>query len=84
MVDAMFSVLGYLKGLVLTNFWKTIDLVPQIETPIFYVTGSLDEIVPTEQTHALYRASQKSRKVSIWVNDDGPPVKDDSQNWPSS
>ena len=71
MVDSMFSVIGYLKGLVLTNYWSTIDLVKDIKLPILYVTGSHDEIVPTEQTHRLYEASTSSRHTQIWVNPDG-------------
>ena len=47
MVDSMFSVLGYLKGFVLTNHWSTIDLVKDIKSPILYITGAKDEIVPT-------------------------------------
>lgn len=71
MVDSMFSVLGYLKGFVLTNYWQTIELVKDITLPILYITGSYDEIVPTEQTHALYEASKKSRDAQIWVNPEG-------------
>lgn len=50
MADAMFSVLAYLKGLVLTNHWRTIDLVKDLTVPILYITGAHDEIVPTEMT----------------------------------
>jgi len=71
MVDSMFSVIGYLKGLVLTNYWQTIDLVGDITLPILYVTGRKDEIVPTEQTHALYKASTASRHAQIWVSETG-------------
>ena len=61
MADAMFSVLAYFKSLVLTNHWWTIELVGQIELPIFYVTCTNDEIVPTEQTYALKEASKRAR-----------------------
>lgn len=39
MADSLFSVLAYFKGLVLTNYWRTIDLVPDITIPIMYVSG---------------------------------------------
>ena len=47
LVDSMFSVLGYFKSIVLTNHWNTIEAVKDIKSPILYVTGSKDEIVPT-------------------------------------
>ena len=48
MVDSMFSVLGYLKSYVLTNHWRTIELVKSITLPILYITCRHDEIVPME------------------------------------
>ena len=71
MADQLFSVLAYFKGMVLTNYWQTIDLVPHIELPILYVTGDKDEIVPTEHTHRLQQASVKARHTSTWVNKGG-------------
>jgi len=71
MADSMFGILGYFKGLVLTNYWSTIDLVKEIKLPILYVTGSKDEIVPTEQTQSLYVASKKSRHAQLYINPDG-------------
>lgn len=50
MADAMFSVLAIFKDLVLTNHWRTIDLIGDITLPIMYVTGRKDEIVPMKQT----------------------------------
>ena len=61
MADAMFSVLAVLKDFVLTNHWRTIDIVGDINLPILYVTGRKDRTVPTEQTQRLYEASTKSR-----------------------
>lgn len=68
MADRMFSVLAYFKGLVLTNYWRTIDVVREIELPINYVTSTFDEICPMEMTETLYRASKKSRNLSFWRN----------------
>ena len=71
MADVMFSVLGYFKGLILTNHWQTIQLVPYVTTPILYVTGKHDEIVPTEMTQRLYDASIRARIRRLWINKDG-------------
>ena len=71
MADQMFGFIANLKYLVLTNYWMTIDLVPHIELPILYITGSKDEIVPTKQTHKLKKASLKAREAQIWVNKGG-------------
>ena len=71
MADAMFGVVAIFKDLVLTNHWRTIDLVGDITLPIFYVTGSHDEIVPTKHTHKLYEASTSSRMTQIYVNEKG-------------
>ena len=47
MANEIFGVLACLKGFILTNHWRNIDLVKDISLPMFFVTGRYDEIVPT-------------------------------------
>ena len=45
--------------------------MPHITTPILYVSGKHDEIVPTEMTQRLFDASTRARTRKQWVNKDG-------------
>lgn len=62
MVDNMFfPPITTFKHHVLTMDWKTIDLMPSLlTTPVLFVTGDQDEIVPTKLTHRLYAAASKN------------------------
>jgi pimeloyl-ACP methyl ester carboxylesterase len=39
MVDELFFFAKYFKGLILNNFWTSIDLVGRIRNPILFITG---------------------------------------------
>ena len=71
MVDHIFSVVRYVKGLVLRIGWHTADLVPEIETPMLFVAGKQDEIVPYEHTIKLYDMATKARFKDILVVETG-------------
>lgn len=71
MADRMFSVLAYLKRFVLTNHWRTIDLVKEITIPILYITGALDEIVHPDMTVHLHANTKKARVSRMWINPEG-------------
>jgi pimeloyl-ACP methyl ester carboxylesterase len=46
MIDEHFFFAKYFKGLILNNFWTSIDLVSRIQKPMLFITGYIDEIVP--------------------------------------
>ena len=71
MVDHIFAVVKYVKGLVLRIGWHTADLVPEIETPMLFVAGKQDEIVPYEHTIKLYDMATKARFKDIFVVENG-------------
>ena len=48
MVDHVFYLVSFFKGLILRMGWYTSELVPNLEMPVLYVTGDQDEIVPFE------------------------------------
>ena len=47
--------------------WNTIDLVPELDTPMLFVTGKKDEIVPYEQTIQLHDAATNARFKDIFI-----------------
>jgi fermentation-respiration switch protein FrsA (DUF1100 family) len=57
MVDHLLSYLRFIRGFILRNKWSSIDLVSQIKTPMLYITGDRDELVPFEMTNKLHDAS---------------------------
>jgi fermentation-respiration switch protein FrsA (DUF1100 family) len=54
MVDELFFFAKYFKGLILRNYWTSIDLVGRLNHPILFVTGDQDELVPHEMTLKLH------------------------------
>ncbi len=52
--------LSNFKKVIQRIFWPSIDRLPKIKIPILFITGTSDEIVPTEMTKALYDAATSS------------------------
>ena len=71
MVDHIFALVKYVKGLILRIGWHTDDLVPKIDTPMLFIGGKQDEIVPFEHTIKLYDAATNARFKDILVVDNG-------------
>lgn len=53
MADVLFSKVRFLKGLVLRNFWPSIDRIPRIKQPILFIQSLRDELIPPKQMTAL-------------------------------
>jgi len=60
MVDQVMPRLAPLKGLVLANHWKSIDMIGKIKTPILFISGKKDELVPPEQMERLFDEAKSS------------------------
>ncbi len=71
MVDVVFFFLKYFKGLILRNYWTSIDLVSRIENPLLFITGDQDEIVPDHMTYQLHDKASKSVHKELYVVKDG-------------
>lgn len=57
MIDYNFPLLVYVKYLFLRILWRTVDVMPMIDVPIFFITGKRDNIVPSYMTHQLFKAA---------------------------
>jgi fermentation-respiration switch protein FrsA (DUF1100 family) len=55
MVDKIFFFLRYFKFLILRNYWQSIDLVKDIQSPMLFITGDQDELVPMQMTLELHK-----------------------------
>mmetsp|Transcript_22926 Transcript_22926/g.26609 ORF Transcript_22926/g.26609 Transcript_22926/m.26609 type:complete len:299 (-) Transcript_22926:53-949(-) len=65
MVDAIFPKLAPLKGLVLRNFWPSVDRIGEIEIPIFFIVSMKDEIVPAWHVLRLRDKAKKAQYTEI-------------------
>lgn len=65
MVDALMPYLAPFKALVLRIGWDSLEIAPRLNTPILYLAGEADELVPHSHMRGLYDASTKSR-LRVW------------------
>ena len=54
MVDEIFPFVTYFKDIILRIGWRSIDIVPNLEMPILYITGDQDKLVPPSMTKMLF------------------------------
>lgn len=71
MVDHLMPVIAPLKGLVLRIRWDSMSIVPKLNTPVLYLAGASDELVPHDHMIRLYKATGLSKLVKIHVIKDG-------------
>lgn len=71
MVDAIFKFLSLFKHLILNINWPSLDRIPNVETPILFIKGEKDEIVPPDHTERLYEAASKSIYKKIYKIPEG-------------
>ena len=70
MADAVFSFLKFiptLKKKMLRLRWESIDQVEYIKTPIFFISGDMDTLVPTEMTYRLDEKTKNSESKEVWI-----------------
>jgi fermentation-respiration switch protein FrsA (DUF1100 family) len=60
MVDHLMPLVAPLKSLVLRIGWDSQSIVTQIKTPVLYLAGAKDQLVPHEHMLQLYELSSKS------------------------
>jgi hypothetical protein len=71
MVDKIFPLLSPLKSLILRLDWPSWRRIATITTPILFVSGLLDEVVPCEQMQKLFKLAVNSRSKQIVTIPDG-------------
>jgi len=59
MVDVLLPFLSPFKNILLRNQWDSTSLAEHLKTPILYIAGDQDEIVPYTQMRDLYSKSSK-------------------------
>eukprot|EP00347_Sterkiella_histriomuscorum_P018911 403343697 len=71
MVDSINKYLGLVKGLVLRNYWNSIDLVENLKLPILFVHGNKDELVPCWMGEKLHDNSKNSVEKKKYIVEGG-------------
>jgi fermentation-respiration switch protein FrsA (DUF1100 family) len=67
MVDVVFFFMKHFKGLILRNYWTSIDLVGRITNPMLFITGNEDELVPFKMTLKLHESATASKHKELFV-----------------
>lgn len=70
MVDKLFPMVKHLKGPVLRNYWRSIDIIDKIKCPMLFVKAMQDELIPPEMMNRLYAnaVGAKSKQIVIFCD----------------
>lgn len=60
MVDRVIPAISQVKKFVLTNHWDSVKRIERVQTPILFISGLKDELVPPEHMQILYDAAKES------------------------
>jgi fermentation-respiration switch protein FrsA (DUF1100 family) len=71
MVDNLFPLLSYLKGIILKIRWPSVDLIGGLEHPMLFVSGAKDQLVPPPMLRRLHDAAGRSADRELYVVADG-------------
>ena len=66
MVDHIFPLLSYFKQVVQRIYWPSIDRIPSVKSPMLFLVGMNDEIVPSGHANRLYEAAQNAAFKQIY------------------
>ena len=58
MVDHIFPLLKYFKQFILRMYWPSIERIHSLKTPMLFVVGTSDEIVPPSHAVRLHEAAK--------------------------
>ena len=71
------SLFGWAASLLLIDRWRSIDIVKNIAVPVCFIHGSLDTLIPPEQSRELYEeALKRNAENELIVVEGGDHVKD--------
>lgn len=70
MIDVVLPPLRVVKVLN-RNPWDSLSVIPSIETPILFISGLLDELVPPQHVMQLHDAAVKCRIKHFFVVENG-------------
>jgi len=72
MVNVIFPKLSRFKNLILRNFWPSHDRIQNLKTPMLFISGQKDELIPSDHMMELYkRATSSVFKEKFDVPDGG-------------
>jgi len=71
MVDALMPYVAPFKALVLRIGWNSEQIVPHLTSPVLYLAGSKDELVPHNHMTELYKKTKSSRYVKMHIIENG-------------
>lgn len=57
--------LSKFKGLVLRNYWPTLERIKHVDCPILFIAGAKDEIVPHSHMLRLFDSTPESRREMV-------------------
>jgi len=60
MVSNLYPYLGFLKWIVLRNYWPSEERIKEIHTPMLFISGRQDELVPPYMMDRLYDSANKT------------------------
>ena len=63
----IFKYLPNLKKMILRLRWENINQVSHIKTPILFIAGDSDGLVPTEMTHRLADKAINTKLKRKWI-----------------
>ena len=66
MVDIVFPMVSFLKGLVLRNWWDSTKRIGEISHPILFVKAENDELVPPRMMDELYNLAENSKMKTMY------------------
>ena len=67
MVDTLMPYVAPFKSLILRIEWNSKMIVPHLTTPILYLAGADDQLVPHEHMLELYKQSKSSRLLQMHI-----------------
>lgn len=71
MVDTLMPYVAPFKSLILRIGWNSEEIVPHVTSPVLYLAGAQDELVPHAQMLKLYQKTTASRFLRMHVIDNG-------------
>lgn len=71
MVDRIFPYVSVLKRYLLEIDWNSIESIKTIKTPMLFISGRKDQIVPFEQMDRLYDAAKEARHKDMYKIENG-------------
>lgn len=71
MVDTLMPYVAPFKALILRIGWNSGQIVPHLTSPVLYLAGAKDELVPHDHMVTLYKTTKSSRLLKMHIIENG-------------